>query len=56
MGPDAARERLVDDWLAAHEGGEHAVMLAHRRRDVRISTSGHESACVRAAALDPISW
>jgi Ti-type conjugative transfer relaxase TraA len=31
---EAARERLVADWLASHERGEHAVMLAHRRRDV----------------------
>jgi ATP-dependent exoDNAse (exonuclease V) alpha subunit len=31
---EAARERLVADWLASYEGGEHAVMLAHRRRDV----------------------
>ena len=31
---EAARERLVADWLASYERGEHAVMLAHRRRDV----------------------
>jgi ATP-dependent exoDNAse (exonuclease V) alpha subunit len=29
-----ARQRLVDDWLAATERGERAVMIAHRRRDV----------------------
>jgi conjugative relaxase-like TrwC/TraI family protein len=31
---EAARERLVADWLASHNRGERAVMLAHRRRDV----------------------
>ena len=31
---DAARGRLVGDWLEAHERGERAVMIAHRRRDV----------------------
>jgi conjugative relaxase-like TrwC/TraI family protein len=31
---DAVRERLVRDWLDAHERGEQAVMIAHRRRDV----------------------
>lgn len=31
---EAARERLVADWLEAHERGEQAIMLAHRRRDV----------------------
>ena len=30
----AARERLVRDWLEAHERGERALMIAHRRRDV----------------------
>ena len=31
---EAARERLVADWVQAHERGERAVMLAHRRHDV----------------------
>jgi ATP-dependent exoDNAse (exonuclease V) alpha subunit len=31
---EAARERLVADWLASYERGERAIMLAHRRRDV----------------------
>jgi Ti-type conjugative transfer relaxase TraA len=31
---EAARERLVADWLESYERGERAVMLAHRRRDV----------------------
>jgi hypothetical protein len=31
---EAARERLVADWLASHERGGRPIMLAHRRRDV----------------------
>jgi Ti-type conjugative transfer relaxase TraA len=31
---DAARAALVDDWWAASERGEQALMIAHRRADV----------------------
>ena len=31
---DAARAALVDDWWAATERGEQALMIAHRRADV----------------------
>jgi hypothetical protein len=31
---EAARDRLVGDWLAATRRGERAVMISHRRRDV----------------------
>jgi ATP-dependent exoDNAse (exonuclease V) alpha subunit len=31
---EASREQLVLDWLQARSGGERAIMLAHRRRDV----------------------
>jgi len=31
---EAARAAMVDDWLAAHESGGTALMIAHRRRDV----------------------
>jgi conjugative relaxase-like TrwC/TraI family protein len=30
----ALRDRLVDDWFGAFASGEHAVMIANRRRDV----------------------
>ena len=32
---DALRQRLVDDWLAAHLDGDQAVMIASHRVDVR---------------------
>jgi len=31
---DAARAALVDDWRAANERGDQALMIAHRRSDV----------------------
>ncbi|MDP9383715.1 MAG: AAA family ATPase [Actinomycetota bacterium] len=31
---DAARDTLARDWWEAHERGEHALMIAHRRTDV----------------------
>jgi ATP-dependent exoDNAse (exonuclease V) alpha subunit len=31
---ERAREALVDDWFESHQRGEHALMIAHRRRDV----------------------
>jgi conjugative relaxase-like TrwC/TraI family protein len=31
---DAARGALVTDWFAAHESGDRALMIAHRRADV----------------------
>ncbi len=32
--PDQLRERLVDDWWAAHAHGAHALMIASRNDDV----------------------
>jgi len=31
---DAARDTMAADWWCAHEAGERAVMIAHRRSDV----------------------
>lgn len=31
---EGARTVLVDDWWAAHERGDHTLMIAHRRADV----------------------
>ena len=45
---DAARAALVDDWWAASERGEQALMIAHRRADVA-DLNRRARECVRAA-------
>jgi ATP-dependent exoDNAse (exonuclease V) alpha subunit len=40
---EAARAAIVQDWWAAHEAGASALMLAHRRSDVRdLNARAHE--------------
>jgi ATP-dependent exoDNAse (exonuclease V) alpha subunit len=50
---DAARTALVDDWWGAHERGEQALMIAHRRSDVADLNARARERLREAGALGP---